>query len=270
MPALGRPGFRLHYEVSGQGPPLVLIPGWTLNRHLWDPVVSLLAEQRTVARFDPRGTGLSKAPLSLEFSRVSDAEDLFHLLDHLGWREAHLAGHSQGARTVMVVALLWPDRVLSATLLGAGEPPPPGSASFRTRVSAWVAQLRERAHREGVAAVRKELQGARLFGKLRTTPEGLRLLRKATAGYEGADLLSETPRRPFSTEGARRGMPLPVLFAAGGEDPFLEECRYAHRAVPGSRLEVIERCGHMAPLERPEEVARILLEQTEESPRGRV
>ncbi len=265
---LSRTGFRLHYEVSGQGPPLVLLPGWTLNLHLWDPVVSLLEKERTVARFDPRGTGLSAASPGLEFSRVADAEDLFALLDHLGWRAAHVAGHSQGARTAMVAALWRPGRVLSVVLLGAGEPPPPGAASFRTRVSAWVADLRERARREGVEAVREEIQGARLFGKLRTSPGGLRLLRKATGGYQGADLLSETPRRTFPTESARMGLPLPVLFAAGEEDPFLEECRYAHTAVPGSRLEVIGRCGHMAPLERPQEVARILLEHTAGSGKG--
>jgi len=263
MAFLGRPGFRLHYEVAGQGPPLVLLPGWTLNLHLWDPVVSRLQSERTVARFDPRGTGLSAAPPSLEFSRVADAEDLFALLDHLGWEAAHVAGHSQGARTTMVAALWRPGRLLSATLLGAGEPPPPGSATFRTRVSAWAAELRERARRDGFSAVREELKGARLFGKARTSADGLRLLRKAGAGYEGADLLSETPRRTFPTDGARRGLPFPVLFAAGEEDPFLEECRYAHTAVPGSRLRVIPRCGHMAPLERPEEVARILLDQTE-------
>ncbi|MGC8763704.1 MAG: alpha/beta fold hydrolase [Acidobacteriota bacterium] len=263
MPFLGRPGFRLHFQVSGQGPPLVLLPGWTLNLHLWDPVAALLEERRTVARMDTRGTGLSAAPPSLEFSRVADAEDLFALLDHLGWGAAHVAGHSQGARTAMTAALWRPGRFLSVTLLGAGEPPPPGSATFRTRVSAWVAELRERARREGLEAVREALKGARLFGKMRTSADGLGLLRRATAGYEGADLLSEVPRRTFPTEGARKGLPFPVLFAAGEEDPFQEECRYAHTAVPGSRLRIIGRCGHMAPLERPEEVARILLEQTE-------
>lgn len=268
MPFLDRPGFRLAYEVVGEGPPLVLLPGWTLNRHLWDGVAAHLRACRTLVLLDPRGTGLSPAPPSLEFSRISDAEDLLALLDHLDLSAAHVAGHSQGARTAAAFGLRWPGRVLSLALLGAGEPPPPGAATFRSRVSAWAADLRERAKREGVAAVRDALQGAGLFGKVRTSPEGLRLLRRALEGYEGADLLSTVPRRSFSSEEARKGLPFPVLFAAGEEDPFVEECRYAHLAVPGSRLAVLPRCGHMAPLERPEEVARLLRDHTEGRPEG--
>ena len=256
MPLLSAGPVTLHYERSGDGPPLILIPGWTLNLHLWDETVRDLGGRFDVIRYDPRGAGRSTADPRLEFSRPADAEDLLGLMDGLGLTAAHLVGHSKGARIAAVFAMTHPGRVLSLTCLGSAEPHgPSGEPSFRPIASAWAAKARELARSQGPEAALRSLSGARLFGKIRANPDGMRRLRSAMEGYRAADLLSEVPARAFDTSRAAEAFTMPVHYVCGEEDPFLSECRGAHAAVRGSRLTVLPRCGHMAPIERPAELA---------------
>jgi pimeloyl-ACP methyl ester carboxylesterase len=207
---------------------------------------------------DPRDAGRSESSPRGEYSRLADAEDAVSLLDHLGLSAAHVAGHSRGARTAMVFAMAFPARTLSVACIGSAEPPPEGPAPFRTMATAWVQEIRQIAKSAGGDAVLERLQAGRLFGKVRATPEGVRLLHRAMEGYRAADLLTPAePRRFDAVEGLGR-LKAPALFVAGDEDPFLEECRQAHRRIPGSRLEILPRCGHMAPIERPDDLAGLL------------
>ncbi len=260
MPLLDLGSHQIHYRIGGSGPPLVLIPGWTLSLHLWDEMVPLLEPYHQVIRYDPRGAGRSTSNPALEYSRLADAEDLAALLDHLGVVDAHLVGHSKGARIALIFAMNWPWRALSVAAIGSAEPHPTGSgASFRPIAAEWVAKAAKTAREEGSEAAVRNLGRARLFGKLRSSPEGLRHLRLAMEGYAAADLLSDAAKRTYDTEAGASRLTMPVLFLAGEEDPFLEECRYAHEHLPSSRLVVLPRCGHMAPIEQPEALARALL-----------
>ena len=56
---LERPGARLVYEVSGDGPAVVLIHGFGLDMRMWDPQVAPLAARFRVVRYDCRGFGAS-------------------------------------------------------------------------------------------------------------------------------------------------------------------------------------------------------------------
>jgi 3-oxoadipate enol-lactonase len=252
---------RFHYEVSGAGPSLVLIPGWTLNTHLWDLLVPHLETHFTVLRYDPRGAGRSTCDPSLEYSRLSDAEDLSALLDSLGIEKAHIVGHSKGARIAFVFAMNRPERAVTTTGIGSAEPHPTGQEvpNFRPIAEAWVEKAKTVTAEGGPRAVVDYLSKARLFGKLRTSPEGLRILRSAMEGYAACDLLSETPKRTFDTDAGAARLTGRILYMAGEEDPFLPECRYAHARISNSLLEILPKCGHMAPLERPEAVAAALL-----------
>ena len=259
MPHLDLGSLQIHYQIAGSGPPLVLIPGWTLNLHLWDEMAPLLEQHYRVIRYDPRGAGRSSSNPDLEYSRLADAEDLGALLHRLGIAKAHLVGHSKGARIALTFAMTCPERALSVAAIGFAEPHPEGSgASFRPIAAQWVANAAKTAREEGPEAAVRNLGRARLFGKLRSSPEGLRHLRLAMEGYTAADQLSEAPKRSCDTEAGASRLAMPILFLAGEEDPFLEECRYAHERLPSSHLVVLPRCGHMAPVERPRAVADAL------------
>ena len=257
MPILSLGQVNLFYETSGTGPPVVMIPGWTLNTRFWDGVAAGLGNVFRVIRYDVRGAGQSTSDPALEYSRSADVEDLAGLLDHLRLGRVHLVGHSKGARIACVFSMLHPDRVLSLTAIGSAEPHGTlgEERAFRPIAQAWVQRARDKANDEGAGAAVLYLAQGRLFGKLRTSVEGVRRLHLAMQGYQAADLLSSHPKREVDTEKLAANLTMPVQFVVGDEDPFLQECDYAHRLVSGSDLVVLRGAGHMVPLEQPDLIA---------------
>ncbi len=242
------------------GPPVVLVPGWTLNSRLWDKAVLPLAKRFKIVRYDPRGSGRSASNTMAEYSRVADAEDLLAVLDGLGIEKTSLVGHSKGARICGVFAMSHPERVEKLVYAGSAEPHG-GMAlerNFRPVASAWAAEVKRLAREQGLGAAMKKLQEGNLFGKLRSSPDGMRLLRLSTEGYQGADLMSDVPARAFDTESHAAALTMPVLVLCGASDPFLDECRYAAGVLPKARLKILEGCGHMPMLECPGPFAREL------------
>ncbi|CAL9114585.1 unnamed protein product [Musa acuminata var. zebrina] len=77
-----------------------------------------LQEGIEVCCFDNRGVGRSSVPANKsEYSTTIMAKDALALLDHLGWRKAHVFGHSMGAMIACKLAALAPERICSLALL---------------------------------------------------------------------------------------------------------------------------------------------------------
>ncbi|KAL0922223.1 hypothetical protein M5K25_006193 [Dendrobium thyrsiflorum] len=73
-----------------------------------------------VCCFDNRGMGRSSVPSKRsEYSTAIMASDALALLDHLGWKKAHVFGHSMGAMIACKLAAMAPERLLSLALLNA-------------------------------------------------------------------------------------------------------------------------------------------------------
>ena len=83
---LERPGAGLVYEVTGDGPAVVLVHGFGLDMRMWDPQAEHLAARFRVVRYDCRGFGAS-GPFDPAVP-YTHAGDLVALLDHLGIGEA--------------------------------------------------------------------------------------------------------------------------------------------------------------------------------------
>lgn len=113
-------GHRVGYEVAGEaagdGVPLLLYHGTTMNRAAWDFVLAELPAGYTFVKVDFPGSGESSmptAPLTVE-ELVGQA---LAVLDHVGIDRVHVAGFSLGAVVAAATAGLAPARVRSATLL---------------------------------------------------------------------------------------------------------------------------------------------------------
>ncbi|KAH7446169.1 hypothetical protein KP509_01G042900 [Ceratopteris richardii] len=73
-----------------------------------------------VCAFDNCGVGKSSAPeRKSEYTTKIMAMDALDLMNHLGWRKAHVFGHSLGAMIAFKLAVMFPDRVASLALLSA-------------------------------------------------------------------------------------------------------------------------------------------------------
>ena len=114
-------GVRIRYVEQGQGPPVVLIHGYTGNaeRHWMNPgVFANLASDHRVIALDCRGHGKSDKPNSPAAYGAEMGKDIVRLLDYLNIRRAHIVGYSMGAIIAGHLLTTDADRFLSATFVG--------------------------------------------------------------------------------------------------------------------------------------------------------
>ncbi|TYJ06952.1 hypothetical protein E1A91_A12G270600v1 [Gossypium mustelinum] len=136
-------GIQIYYRTYGHGPiKVLLITGLAGTHDSWGPQIRGLAgtdranDDETMAvdresdgannevggievcSLDNRGMGRSSIPTKKsDYSTRIMAKDAIALLDHLGWKKAHVFGHSMGAMIACKMAALVPDRILSLALL---------------------------------------------------------------------------------------------------------------------------------------------------------
>ena len=150
---LGVPGARLHYEVRGAGP-LVVLVGAPMGADAFAPLAGLLAGDHTVLTTDPRGVGRSPVddpePDSTPELR---ADDLSRLIAHLGAGPAVALGSSGGAVSVLALAQAHPEQV---TTVVAHEPPLSELVDDRDRLRAGTERIIATYLAEGSAAAWRE------------------------------------------------------------------------------------------------------------------
>lgn len=97
-------GIRLHYTRAGQGDPVVLLHGFAQTGYMWqERIMPALAERYTVIAPDLRGSGDSDKPLA-GYDKKTMAEDVYQLVQHLGFEKILLIGHDFGANTAYAYA----------------------------------------------------------------------------------------------------------------------------------------------------------------------
>jgi pimeloyl-ACP methyl ester carboxylesterase len=117
-------GVKIQYVVEGQGEPLVLVHGFSVNAQVQWVLPGLtkgLAKDYRVITFDNRGHGRSDKPHDPKQYGLEMVEDVVRLLDHLKIQRAHVVGYSLGAFITLKLIATHPDRLLTATLGGAGH-----------------------------------------------------------------------------------------------------------------------------------------------------
>jgi 3-oxoadipate enol-lactonase len=246
---------RLGYDITGDehADPLVLLGSIGTTREMWAPQLPALAERFRVVRVDHRGHGPSWVP-SGPYTIADLAGDVLHLLDELDLARVRFCGLSLGGMVGMWLGAHAPERVDRLALLCT-------SAALNVNGSWENRAATVRA--EGMGAMAGPAPGRwftedfrgrhpdtvdEIVGMLTTTPaEGYAACCEAIAAM---DLREDLPK-----------IAAPTLAIAGADDPATPPehlADIAHR-VPGARLEVIEQAAHLANVEQPETVNRLLL-----------
>jgi pimeloyl-ACP methyl ester carboxylesterase len=110
-------GIRLHYEVHGDGPPLVLAHGYGATLEMWSEQVGPFSEKYKLVIYDTRGHGLTEAPRDWRAYNVDQyVEDQRQLMDQLGIESAYVGGLSMGGMIALQFALTYPERVKALLL----------------------------------------------------------------------------------------------------------------------------------------------------------
>ncbi|RSN53376.1 alpha/beta fold hydrolase [Actinomadura sp. WAC 06369] len=155
------PGARLHYEVRGAGPLLLMIPGGPADAGALTAVAAALADRYTVVTYDQRG--LSRSTLTgppADTGVAVFADDAHRLLAALGGGPAHVLGNSGGALTALALAARHPGQVRS---LIVHEPPLPELLPDRDRWRAAFQDVHDTYREHGAGAA---------MGKFITTVDG--------------------------------------------------------------------------------------------------
>lgn len=107
MPKASVTGFKLYYEIEGDGEPLVLVPGFASGLSIWSRQTPSLSRNFRVITFDPRGVDASDRPECPQSISLL-ADDLAHLLQALEIARAHILGVSFGGFVAQEFALKYP------------------------------------------------------------------------------------------------------------------------------------------------------------------
>ncbi len=115
MPYAYNQGVRIHYEVEGEGPPLVLQHGITGNLESWHRrgFVAGLKNSYRLILVDARGHGASDKPHdSKAYTGGSMAGDVIAVLDDIKLGKSHYFGYSMGGLIGFAIAKHAPERFL--------------------------------------------------------------------------------------------------------------------------------------------------------------
>ena len=111
-------GTRIHYEVTGKSgaTPVLMIQGLGASKNAWNLQRIAMATRFRIISFDNRGAGRSDKPTE-PFTLEQMADDALAVLDAAGIETAHVVGASMGGVISQIVAVKFPHRVRSLTLV---------------------------------------------------------------------------------------------------------------------------------------------------------
>lgn len=245
-------GARIYYEVAGDGPPLVFLHCFTLDRRMWDEQFALFAAGHRVVRYDLRGFGSSDLPTSAPFS---NHDDLRLLLDHLGIERAHLCGLSSGGGLAIDVALEYPERVLSLVLIASALG---GSRGGLGSMTATMVAMQAAAGRGDLDEAKRIWVGSPLFAPASRDPELARRLSEIVDDWSGWQLTHQPnhldPDPPAAQRIGRLVAPALVLIGELDNEVVQSTAAEIETNAPNARRVVVRDAGHLANLEAPEVV----------------
>jgi proline iminopeptidase len=261
-------GFRIHYEVHGQGPVLMTVPNsWGLSHQALRAMYRPLEEKLTLVYFDPRGMGGS-GPVREDADRGMAAvrADFQALREHLKLQKVGAIGWSNGAMNLILLAAERPETLSSAIFVH-------GTASFTADdgkelqakhpdLMKKYTRLLEDVSKPGLTeteqtALQRTMWLEDYFPALCADPsKGKALVAGVLADAQLSWPHAAYTNREAGTFDARdelAGIPVRSLVIAGAHDMLPpEQVKALADGLPNATFKVFEQSGHFSPVEEPE------------------
>ena len=249
------PGGKLYYEAAGEGDWLVLVHDGNLHSVTWDEQFPVFSKSYRVVRYDRRGYGKSTYP-EKPYSNIADLEEVFR---QLNIPKATLMGMSAGGGLVIDFTLEHPDKVAGIVLVGAVVSGYGYTAHFMTRggnldpaiVSDPAKFADYMCHRDPYTFFE---------GNPEARKRGYEYLMGSLQNYQMEKFsLLQGPRRAALPN--LREIKVPALIIVGEYD--IPDC-HAHAGaieagISGSKRVIINKAGHIVPLEQPSAFNEVVL-----------
>ena len=250
--ATTRDGARLAYRRHGRQskPQIVLIHSLALDGCVWDGVVALLQDKAELLVYDCRGHGASERKAE-NYTPSLFADDLADLMDHVGWRDAVVAGCSMGGCVAQAFAGAYPERTKGLALIDT-------TAWYGEKAPTEWRQRAEAARVKGLQSL-AEFQTTRWFTDAfrAANPDvvkkyiGIFVANDPTCYVASCVMLGDADLRPLLA-----GFKMPVAVVVGEEDYAtpVAAAEALQRSIQGATLKILKG-RHITPIECPAEIA---------------
>lgn len=264
-------GLRVHYRDEGQsnGPPLLLVHGFSASLHTWEPWVERLGDEYRVISLDLPGHGLTSAPAGYR-ATIEAYRDVVHEFARTqGLTRFALAGSSMGGNVAWEYALAYPEQVDALILVDASgwedtraeatEEPAVFKLLRNPTLGPIMVQLdSSRLVRQGLEAsfanpaLVDDVMVDR-YTELGRAPGHREILLQITLGFR---------ERNYATAQRLAALQVPVLIMTGDTDRLVPpaHAQQFQTAITGSQLITFEATGHIPQEEKPDESATAVRE----------
>lgn len=246
MPKLDRDGVKIHYEVHGAGPVVLLSHGYSATSQMWAGQVEALSKDHTLVTWDMRGHGQSDYPDDQGlYSEEATVGDMAAILDAVGAKTAVIGGLSLGGYMSLAFHKTHPERTAALLIIDTG----PGFRNDDAR-EGWnknALRTAERFERDGLGG----LAGGSAERRTSThrSAEGLARAARGMLTQKDAGVINSLPT-----------IACPSLVLVGADDaPFLNAADYMAAKIPGAKKAVIDGAGHAANIDQPEAFNRAVV-----------
>lgn len=239
MPKIGRDGVSIHYEVHGEGPPLLLTHGYSSTSQMWRGQIEALSRHHKLVVWDMRGHGQSDYPDDPNaYSEAATVEDMAAILSAVGADRAIIGGLSLGGYMSLAFYRAQPERVRALLIIDTG----PGFRKDDAR-NAWnkrAYETAERFERDGLDVLKSASRERSTVSH--RNARGLALAARGMLTQRDAAVMELLP-----------DIKVPSLIVVGAEDaPFLAASDYMAAKIPGAQKVVIPSAGHAVNIDQPQ------------------
>jgi pimeloyl-ACP methyl ester carboxylesterase len=244
---------RTAFQISGNGPALLLLHGAEANRLSFNALSAHLIDHFTLITYDQRDCGETESgDQSATIEELAD--DAHVLLKHLGFSRAHVFGSSYGGRVAQALAMRHPE-IIGKLILGSTWPLPQQLKELNPEVLLKIQNLRNELPESAASLaslyftadfLQNHTEFQQIFANVQT--ENPRTIRRHTA-------VDSTMNIDWSL------INMPVLLLTGADDQIVPPANSINMAsqIKNSKLIVMPKTAHATVIESPEKVAMHLI-----------
>ena len=273
MPEENINGYRMYYEIHGQGQPIVMIHGGLGGGEgcasMSECHAAALASKYKLILYDRRAAGRSETPEG-GYSMANQVQDLRSLLDHLGVERAHVLGSSGGGPIALTLALDFPQMVDTLLLINTMSYAAAAERAARQREMEAFVSNEARYGLEG--SVERGIE-ARMPGVRENEPE--RFQRLKTINMEKFPGMLASFRAYLdigdTIEARLSSLDVPTLIVHGDADTTISvSCSHTlHEKISGSQIEIIPGAVHGVMTNEADQVRDMIVNFIEKAPVAR-
>ena len=242
MPYSTRNGLRIYYEISGEGPPIVLVHANPFDHRLWMYQTARWSAFHAIVTVDIRGYGRSDKPTT-PFTLVDMAKDVIGVMDNLAIDRAVIGGCSVGSGIALVIGLDHPARAQALVLVGGASRP---SVNVSARVQGYAGDVRAYQQQHLRECTAPGFGDHKLGGWI------LSMFNERADTLSGASIGQIfRARGSLNVQDRLDAMQPPTIVVNGEHDMSFDAGVETAKLIPGAVHAVIKDAGHACQIENP-------------------